>query len=506
MRIKLFFSVFIFYSLTIFAQSVPVMGPILGASTVCSAPGIPPTYSVSASNSPAGYFWSVSPSLGVIISNPNSSTTSISFPNTNTVYVISCSAINAAGPSAQSSTFSTIVFETPQVTFSGASAFCQGSPTNIQASPTTISASSTISYSWIPATGLSATNIGNPIANPTTTTVYTVNYAIGSCSNSALFTASVNALPQLNLSATNFTICPYQSYNIGINTTATSYSLNGLPISSTSTIYTVNPLGAISPGAYSYLFSGSDNLGCTSFATSLFTVNPSPIINAIVSKTVLCQNETATLSILGSAINYSVNGFATSTPTIINGNMAPLIIVGTNGFGCQASINVPLSVSSLPQVNATISKNAICKNETTTLTISGSANGYSLNGIATVNNNLAILGGTMALGFYNYTVTGIANSGCVKSVTTSLTISACLGLNDFNSKNESSIHVYPNPSKGTIYFESNTTQELILMDELGRSIYKFQLEKDSTQLISDLAPGIYFLKGHQEFKKIIITE
>jgi gliding motility-associated-like protein len=58
---------------------------------------------------------------------------------------------------------------------------------------TTLSASGAVSYVWSPATGLSATNIPNPTANPNTTTTYTVT---GTDANGCVNTSTVTVSTQ----------------------------------------------------------------------------------------------------------------------------------------------------------------------------------------------------------------------------------------------------------------------------------------------------------------------
>ncbi len=177
--------------LSLASQVAPVMGPINGADTVCSAPAAPQQYSASASNSPNSYTWTVVPSNGVVITNSNSPVAGFSFPNTNFNYTIYCQASNAAGTSAPVS-FTVDVYETPTVTFSGVNTmFCQGSSTNLSASPTVLSGSSTMTYSWSPSAGLSGTTGQSVIASPSVTTTYTLLVGMGICSNTAKITLTV---------------------------------------------------------------------------------------------------------------------------------------------------------------------------------------------------------------------------------------------------------------------------------------------------------------------------
>lgn len=188
---KYFYSIFLSTLILNCIAQIPVMNQITGPMNVCSSPATPVSFTASASNSPTSYQWSVSsPSAGVNIANPTSSTTSISFPYSNATYTIYCSATNNFGTSSTTS-FVVNIFETPTVTFSGSGGFCQGSSTSLQASSTILAASPTISYSWSPPAGLNVTNLPNVIANNTVTTTYTVVATKGFCSNSAVITVSV---------------------------------------------------------------------------------------------------------------------------------------------------------------------------------------------------------------------------------------------------------------------------------------------------------------------------
>jgi hypothetical protein len=256
---------FIFMAGPALAQ-LPLMNPIQGPSAVCSMPSTPKTFTASATNSPTSYNWSVLGPPGVIIGSPSSAVTTISFPfpYVNTTYTIYCSATNGFGTSPTTS-FVVSVFETPTVSFSGNFTFCQGSSTMLSASPTILSASSTLTYGWSPATGLNSTTTRTVIANPPAATNYTLLLTLGSCTNNAYATVTVNSLPVVSILATPSVICKGEKSTLSFSGSASSYSLNG---NSTVTSVTVNPVSNTT-----YTLAGTDANGCINSSIALLKVN-----------------------------------------------------------------------------------------------------------------------------------------------------------------------------------------------------------------------------------------
>lgn len=180
----LFFT--LLFTLSAWAQ-VPTVS-ILGATVGCSDPSTAQSYTAIASNSPTSYSWSVAPAAGVTISANGTSVVTISFPNTApTDYTINCIAANSSG-SSQPGTVNTIIYQTPNITFSGATTINAGASSALSASSTMASntmGSPTLYYTWSPPTGLNTTSGPNVIANPTVTTVYSVTVvsSLGNCSS-----------------------------------------------------------------------------------------------------------------------------------------------------------------------------------------------------------------------------------------------------------------------------------------------------------------------------------
>lgn len=90
---------------------------------------------------------------------------------------------NDAGCEASTSTTVTVI-PRPVAKIDPIAPICKGSSVNLNAS-------GGITYRWLPTTGLSATNISDPIANPTKTTTYTVYASNGLCESTAQITVQV---------------------------------------------------------------------------------------------------------------------------------------------------------------------------------------------------------------------------------------------------------------------------------------------------------------------------
>jgi len=140
-----------------------VTGPTVSVSndvTICEGTGT----MLNASTGDPGDNYQWSPSAG--LDNPNISNPTAS-PLVTTTYTVVVSDGNACTDEAQ---VTVTVEPAPTANAGSPVAVCSGSSTQLNASTGVLGDS----YQWSPPTGLSATNIANPIASPSMTTTYTV--------------------------------------------------------------------------------------------------------------------------------------------------------------------------------------------------------------------------------------------------------------------------------------------------------------------------------------------
>ncbi|MFH2143462.1 MAG: T9SS type A sorting domain-containing protein [Bacteroidota bacterium] len=296
-----------------------------------------------------------------------------------------------------------------------------------------LSASGGTGYVWSPTTGLSDPNIFNPVANPGTTTTYTVTVTdINGCSNTDNVLVTVNTLP-VAYAGTDQAICSLNSATLTAtggssyywSTTETTTSITVSPLSSTIysvtvtdanlctssddvevTVYTLptadagsdasvcigesttisatggdsyiwnNGLGAgqshlVSPTVTTnYTVTATDVNGCSDTDDVLITVNPLPVANAGLDQTI-CLGESATLTATGGGTYEWDNGLGSGVTHIVSPVVTTTYTVTvTSGAGCEASDNVQVTVNSLPTANAGTDK-VICLGNSTTINATG---------------------------------------------------------------------------------------------------------------------------------------
>lgn len=113
----------------------------------------------------------------------------------------------------------------------------------------TVTASGSVTYTWAPSTALSATNIANPIATPTTSTTYSVTVTdANGCAETASATVTVNPAPSVTTTST-FATCA------GSDGTAAA---------------TVS--GGTAPYTYSWFPAGGTNATATGLSAGSYTI------------------------------------------------------------------------------------------------------------------------------------------------------------------------------------------------------------------------------------------
>lgn len=260
-----------------------------------------------------------------------------------------------------------------------------------------LNANGASTYTWSPATDLSASTGSTVNSTPVATITYTVTGTdINGCENTDPITVTVvpttpvNAGPDVAICQGNSTIL---SASGGINYTWDNGLGNGNNVS-------ISPL---STTTYSVI--GTDANGCPGTDNMTVTINTNPSINAGTDLTI-CAGASITLTGSG-AINYTWDNGATDGITFIPLSSELFTVIGTDANGCNSTDQINVIVNPLPIVNAGIDQ-TVCEGTSVTLSGSGASSYTWDNGI--IDNFAFVPSSTLT-----YTVTGTDVNGCINT-------------------------------------------------------------------------------------------
>jgi len=235
---------------------------------------------------------------------------------------------------------------------------------------TTLNATGGVSYQWSPGLGLNNPNIPSPIANPTTTTTYTVSITDNnSCSATSSMVLTVHALPIAN-AGVDAAICLNQSTTLNAGG-GVSYLWS--PALNLSQANIFNPVA--SPlNTTTYTVTVTDGNGCSATDNMVLTVQSLPPADAGASASICYGTSTLLNATGGVSYNWSPSG------TLSQGNIqSPIasptvsttyVVTVTDANGCSETDAVTVHILSLPPANAG-ANTAICEGANATLTASG---------------------------------------------------------------------------------------------------------------------------------------
>jgi hypothetical protein len=223
-------------------------------------------------------------------------------------------AVAAPLSSGQINAFTGITGAAPTATIVGGGVtICTGASVNLS---TNVTGNPTFTYSWSPATGLSATNISNPVATPLVTTIYTVTIRDGNgiiATDNTTITVDTPPTPTIGTSGS--TVCDGVNPDVTLTSSVAPnggtylWYKGGIATGDVGINLTVNDPA----GSGSYTVSVIDGVsGCTSAqsAAEVVTINPLPIDKVVSALTALtiCNGGTIVIRITSSepGVNYEI--------------------------------------------------------------------------------------------------------------------------------------------------------------------------------------------------------
>ncbi|MGF2411853.1 MAG: PKD domain-containing protein, partial [Ferruginibacter sp.] len=223
-----------------------------------------------------------------------------------------------------------------------------------------LNASGGNTYTWTPATGLSNPNIANPVASPTTTTIYTVAVGVTGCPKTRDDSLIVNVRPLPALTLINDTlICNIDTLQL---TTTGTGNYNWSPNYMISSTTVSSPM--VSPDVPTkYFVSLTDAFGCRSNDTVFVDVKDHVTLFA-GNDTTICRTDGFFLNTLSDALHYKwTPATYLDNDTVKRPFAIPLATttyrVTANIGKCQSQDDITIKVVPYPIANAGLDT-AIC--------------------------------------------------------------------------------------------------------------------------------------------------
>lgn len=236
-------------------------------------------------------------------------------------------------------------------------------------------------------------------------------------------------------------------------------------------------------------------VGCTSPRIPVvFTVTPSASVTAMASNTAVCIGNSSTLTASG-APSYTWNpGNMTGSVVVVSPTVATTYTVLGGSGTCSGTAVQALTVNPSPAISI-IASQSICTGVmgVTTLTTSSPGNTFTWSPGNSNNTTIVIPNPTVTT---VYSVTATHPQGCKATVTTSIIVQNCAGVNEKSIADNTLI--YPNPTNGLVHVSLSqgiNNCELIIYDVTGRKVKSVRINQSEANVnLKDFANGLYTYK------------
>lgn len=255
----------------------------------------------------------------------NNATTFSTVVNPGQITTYSVSGTNTFGCQ-RTTTIIIAVLPIPQLSVSATNTFlCKGTSA-------TITASGATSYTWS-----NSTSASSLVVNPSANTTYSLTGSNSQgCNNSTSIALTVNS-NSLTVTASTV-ICQGSTFTLNASG-ASTYTWNGT--------FTLSSYPVTASASAVYSIAGKDANNCILTATTAIGVYTLPIVSTTASRTLICVNETTSLTASG-ATSYSWSNGSTSSQIVVSPSVNAIYsytVVGTNTNNCAATSVKTISVN-----------------------------------------------------------------------------------------------------------------------------------------------------------------
>ena len=333
------------------------------------------------------------------------------------------------------------------------------------------------------------------------------------CVASAAQVIIVNPNPNLIVTSSNPFVC-----NGALTTLSAVNSVTQNPAPTVSYSWSTNqitPSISVNPTiSTNYTVSGTYTTGCKTTSVYPLTVYIATFV--VNTPSALCSGSTATLTATGAATNFvwGTIPVQTSSVALVSPTLTTVYTVtGTTGQ-CSVVKTVTVPINPIPPVSITTPKWVICLFDGADLTANGALTytwntgevGPSINFTTTGNGGPNGNPTTTT----SFTVTGTDVNGCAKTVSATVFVSNCTGVDELNGSVNNHLEIYPNPNNGNFVVKADAPVQLTIINELGQNIRNVELTETLKEVnVTGLANGVYFIMGQNNgtriAKKIVVN-
>lgn len=272
--------------------------------------------------------------------------------------------------------------------------------------------------------------------------------------------------------------------------------------------------GVVNPATYPLVYPSSPTftspfMGFEDLYIAKFTNNLAP---QNFSYTNICVSDTNPLPVLASG--FLAGGMYSGSPGLNINSYTGQITSSLSTLGthtviyhlapcyCPGAAQVAIGTATVSLLAVPVisiaGQSTICLKESATYTASGASSYTWSNGSNSP--TISVIPSTYSP--IVYTVSSLANNGCVSKKTIAITVSKCTAIDDIEIDG-TKIVIYPNPNSGkfTIYSDANIVLELT--NEIGQVMQQIELtEKNERKIeIQNMAEGVYFIKDNNSKQK-----
>ncbi len=247
------------------------------------------------------------------------------------------------------------------------------------------------SFDWSPTTNISDPTVQNPYLFPIQTTTYTVTVTdtLGGCFDTDSIVVTINNPLNPTVSTTDITCNGYTDGGIVVTAAAAGgYEINFYDSLGTTLLQSSQGLNVdslINIGSGDYFIEILDSSGCS--WDTIVTINESSqiLLSNVALDTTICIDGSATLYGTGSGGTAPIdliwdNGAYTGNNYVVNPtDTTTYSVYAQDAVGCQSQVQTVFVdfLDSLSEPTITASRDTICPNESTTLTVNPTTGGIS---------------------------------------------------------------------------------------------------------------------------------